>query len=458
MKNSSVLAMTEAVHLQLRQHLFPGDGLESATILVCSVAGTEKQRYCVRKALLIPYTDCRVRKKNRISWPGEWIEKAIDEAEMNNDALILLHSHPGGMYEFSKVDDKSDQSSIKAINEALDIGGGEHGSAVMTPDGAIIARLYQSDMSISHMLEPMVIGHNIQQITPKGLEYVLPFSSAMTERLKHQTACIVGVSGTGSIVAELLVRLGFGRIVLIEYDWVEKKNLNRILNSTIEDAVVGALKVEVAERAAFLHRTDIDVISCTEKIGSKAALELASSSDVIFSCVDSVEGRHHCDLIAQTCLIPLIDIGVTIPTRTTNAGELRIGDICGRIDYVFPGGSSLLDRAVVTPEALTREYLSASDPNALSQLVAEGYIKGTHQEAPSVISLNMKAASAGVNEWLARNFDFREEGNEQYARTLFSLAACEEDTFPEGDFTNSHKSKLGTGLAGLFREAGVVMA
>lgn len=455
MKGLHKLVMTETTHGQLRRHLFQGDGLESAAILICSHAGNENQRLCVRKVIEVPTIDCKVRKRNSLTWPGAWIEKAIDEAEDASNSIILLHSHPGGYYGFSEVDDDSDQLAVNALNQAICVEGVEHGSAIMTPDGAIMARLYDANMNAPRLLMPIVIGHDVRCLTPDSMEYVLPFSDGMTDRLHAQTACLVGVSGTGSIVAELLFRLGFGHVVMIEYDWVEDKNLNRILNSTTVDAELKSPKTNVAERAAQSHRTDVIISNCSEAISSKRAVELASSADVIFSCIDSVEGRHYCDLISQACLIPLIDIGVTIPTRAVEADQLRIGDVCGRIDYVIPGGASLLDREVVTPEALSREYLRKANPDALSELVAEGYIKGDHSEAPSVISLNMRAASAGVNEWLARNFEIREEPNHCYARTLFSLAACEEDYVSEQQFSNSPKPYLAVGLSGLVKHAGV---
>jgi len=46
---------------------------------------------------------------------------------------------------------------------------------------------------------------------------------------------VVGCSGTGSPVIEQLVRLGVKRLILIDPDIVEAKNLNRIINSTVDD-------------------------------------------------------------------------------------------------------------------------------------------------------------------------------------------------------------------------------
>ncbi len=67
------------------------------------------------------------------------------------------------------------------------------------------------------------------------------------------------------------------------------------------------------------------------------------------------------------------------------------------------------------------------------------------EEAPSVITLNMRAASALVNEFIARAYPFRLEPNHQYARTTFSLAACEEEYFAEAAFTTAANPILGRG-------------
>lgn len=455
MTYQSKLVMTKATHLELQGHLFPGDGLEAAAILLCRYTGKQQQRLCVRDVLLVPLAQCVLRTPDRLVWPGEWIERAIDAAETCGDTIILMHSHPAGTYAFSQIDDDSDCLTIRALSEAFDGPNIRHGTAIMTPDGAILARLYDSPLNKSGLLRPVVVGEDVKEVTPEGAQYILPFSDDMRHRLAQQTACIVGVSGTGSVVAELLFRLGFGHVILIEFDNMETKNLNRILNSTLEDAKRGASKLSVAARAAQAHRSEVTIETCDQPIGSKAALELASQSDVIFCCVDSVEGRHHCDILSQACLIPIVDIGVTIPTRSASDGTARIADVCGRIDYVTPGLSSLLDRGVVTPEALHREYLEKVDPEALAELLDDGYIKGVHSEAPSVISLNMRAASAGVNEWLARNFQFREEENSLYARTFFTLSGCEEEFYSELSFPNSPKPHLASGMDAVMRQLGI---
>ena len=55
------------------------------------------------------------------------------------------------------------------------------------------------------------------------------------------------------------------------------------------------------------------------------------------------------------------------------------------------------------------------------------------------------AASACVSEFIARAFPFRLEPNSRYARTIFSLAACEEEYFAEEEFTAATNPTLGRG-------------
>ena len=64
-----------------------------------------------------------------------------------------------------------------------------------------------------------------------------------------------------------------------------------------------------------------------------------------------------------------------------------------------------------------------------------------------MIALNMRAAEACVNEFIARAFPFRLECNRLYGRTQFSLAACEEEYFAEDFFTCAPNLLLARGDA-----------
>ncbi|MBX9609844.1 MAG: ThiF family adenylyltransferase [Gammaproteobacteria bacterium] len=423
-------------HDQLRAHLFPGDGLESAAVLICSRSAPSRVRLLVRDVLPVPHNACRVRQPNAITWPGSFIEQALDIAESDDLTLVLLHSHPGGLFEFSEQDDRSDREVMPSL---LASHGEFHCSAIMTPDGAVKARWYDRDINSQDIELVTVSGHDIrywwaQNAAPDLLKRrPIAFTSAMRTEMGRLTANVIGVSGTGSVVAEQLNRLGIGRVKHTDFDIMELKNVNRILNSTIKDAEAHRLKVEMFVEAVAHYRGVGVAEAIPLSIFTREAIVAAGQCDVLFCCVDSLEARQIVDLIAAAFLLPLFDVGVVIPTR--NNGEMPvIGDVCGRIDYVQPGGSSLGDRGVYTPDSLRAEYLRRNAPDAHQQEMEAGYIKGVIDEAPGVISLNMRAASACVNEFIARAYPFRHESNELYARTQFSLAACEEDYFPETFF------------------------
>jgi len=440
------LTLTEQQHAALWNMLFPGDSLESAAILICRYVGPNRERLIVSDMLNVTDTDCATRKQDFISWPGASIEEAIDKAEIHADAIILTHSHPGGWLEFSKVDDASDRTTMPALFAAVEAKGFYHGSAIMTPNGGMKARLYNASCETMNIRHIWRVGQNIKNLKTEGFAPVMPFGSQMTESLASQTACIIGVSGTGSLVAELLARKGVGHLILIDFDLIEHKNLNRIANSSVSDANAARLKIEMMRDAIASYAPNIKVTIVNGSINEREAIVAASAADILFSCVDSMTGRSIAELITRCCLIPMIDLGVTIPTRKDTEGYPRVADVCGRIDFVRPDGPNLTDRGVVTAEGLRREYLLENAPEAAKREIEAGYIKGVHEEAPSVMALNMRAASEAVLEWLERQFPYRLDGNKGFARTLFSHAAGEIDFMSDSDFLQSAVNDLGRGL------------
>ncbi len=447
MRPASTLAFAGITHDRVKQHLFPGDGLEAASLLICTRTPGPRLRLLVRDVIPVPHSVCARRQRDAITWPGEYLEAAIDSAESEGLAIVLIHSHPGGLFAFSDADDQSDHRVLPCLFQAC---GDMHAAAIMTPDGAIRARLYRSDMRPTPVELVTVSGHDIsywwdQDAGLRGASTrPIAFTSMMTEELSRLAAGVIGVSGTGSIVAEQLARLGFGHIRLIDFDRVERRNLNRILNATSKDATVRRPKVEMFADAIASHRGEEVAEPVAASVLTREAVLAASQCDVLFCCVDTLEARQVVDLIAGAFLIPLIDVGVTIPVRKAGAG-VAIADVCGRVDYVQPGRSTLGDRGVYTPESLRGEYLRKAAPDAHRQELEAGYIKGLIEEAPSVITLNMRASAACVNEFIARAYPFRHEQNNLYARTTFSLAACEEEYTAEESFGASPNCALARG-------------
>lgn len=446
MMRQTTLVLPEEVAAQLRQHLFPGDGLEAAALLLCAQVGEHRKKLLGREIVAVPHNRC-VRRHDFITWPGEYVEAAIDKAALHGDAVIAVHSHPGGLYEFSSADDESDGVLMPALQQGTDQ---IAGSAIMIPNGALRARVYANSCAAVPVDLVMAVGTEIhtwwnERATAAGtMSPVMAFTGQMRAQLRKMSVCVIGVSGTGSIVAEQLARLGVGEIILIDFDKLEERNLNRILNSSLAD--VGTYKVEMFADAIRRYRPDCEVVAVPNSIATREAILAACETDLLFSCVDTAEGRHIADRLSAYFALPLFDVGVSIPTEPTVGSGRRIAEVYGRVDYVYPGGSCLMDRGVYDAALLEAEYLAQAAPQTLSRKIAEGYLRGIAEEAPGVITLNMRAASACVMELIARLFPFREFPNEARARSIFMLAEGDEDTFAERQFTAGGRFPVAFGM------------
>jgi len=450
-QSNSTLGMSATDYTKLQSHLFPGDGLEAAAILLCSRVMGARVRMMVKEVHCVPHSECE-RLQNWVTWPGQHIEDCIEKAEKDDLSLILVHSHPQGGSEFSQTDNDSDLELLDSLFLARPSGrSGEmlHGSAIMLPNGWIRARVYNLKQKSSDLSLVTVIGDDISLYWANNPQNSVPmaFSAGMRSELERLHVGVVGVSGTGSIVAEQLLRLGLDEMTVVDHDTLETKNLNRILNSTLHDAESALPKVELFQRAASAISPKTVVNAVCHEVGSHEAIEALSKVDVLFCCVDSVIGRDICQRLASSLLLPLFDVGVVIPVRQNRQGENVIQDIQGRIDYLQPGGSTLLTRGVYSAEDIAAEELRLTAPKRFSRQVQEGYMPGSTEEAPSVISVNMRAASMVVQEFIARTFRYRLDGNRPYARTMFALAIEETEYFGEDEFQPVRCERYAAGLS-----------
>lgn len=123
---------------------------------------------------------------------------------------------------------------------------------------------------------------------------------------------IVGLGSVGSMVTKILSKMGMKNFTLIDYDEIQRHNLDRLEDASIND--IGKLKIEVAKTSIETYHTadsvDIKCVPCSvvEEEGFKAALEC----DVIFCCVDRPRPRRILDNMAYVHLIPVINGGIKV--------------------------------------------------------------------------------------------------------------------------------------------------
>lgn len=415
------LALTGAQHRALQRHLFPGDGCEAVAFALCGRARREDvELLLVREIVPVPYDLCPVRTPYRVTWRGEALDEVLARALDHGLALVKIHSHPTGHPWFSSTDDEADAVLFPCVAGWLGDGTGPMASAIMLPDGQMLGRSIW-DGAIGDALQAIRVagddfrywfaGEDASSVPEHGLRVAQAFGDATYAQLRKLKIGIVGCSGTGSPVAEQLARNGVGEIVLVDGDRTEWKNLNRILNSTKFDAQVEANKTLVQARAieAMGLGTRVRVHAC-DLLDLKALHDL-STCDLVFGCMDSVDGRHVLNKLATAYLIPYIDLGV----RLDADGRGGIDSIWLAIHTVLPGGSSLKSRRVYDQQDLEAAFIRRDSPQEYERLKREGYVKGVRVERPAVISINMAAAAAAVNEFLARLHGFRLKPNAAYA-------------------------------------------
>lgn len=409
------LRLTQKDHATLKGHLLPGDGLEAVAVALCG-RRRSISRHCltVRSVIPIPYDECKIRRPDRVTWSTRRLISLLKEATRHDLAILKIHSHPGGYPQFSSIDDESDVDLFNSVFGWTD-SAHPHASAVMLPSGRMFGRAALPDGSFQDLDSILIPGDDLEFWMPEGDGCVAAFAqrhaqlfgSGTTRRLGEMSAAVIGCSGTGSPVIEQLARLGIGRLVLVDPDRVEEKNLNRILNATREDCYLRRLKVEVMARAigAMGLGTDVEIIP--DDLATPRAIRAVAECDVVFGCMDGVEGRHLLNRLATFYVLPYFDVGVKLEAN----GRGGIDGAVGAVHYIRPDGSTLQDRKVYTPEQLKAAGLRRTDSKAYWEQIQTGYIRGISEDRPAVISINMQMASAAVNEFLARFHPYRLDPN-----------------------------------------------
>lgn len=412
----------------LQQHLFPGDGMEAVAVALCGRYENDGISILLtHKIELIPHDECK-RDTQFVNWKTDRILPMLEEAEKYNLAILKIHSHPTAYPQFSTTDDKSDNELFKSVFGWCDYDG-VHASAVMLPDGKLFGRVFTSKMEIFPISKISIAGDLITIIKNESIGYDefslrtrQVFGDTTYEKLKNMKVGVIGCSGTGSPIIEQLVRLGIGTIVIIDPDIVEFKNLNRILNTTFSDAKEARPKTDVLNDAINEIGLGTKVISYKANIyESREALYDLITSDTVFGCVDSVDGRHLISQLTNFYIVPYFDIGV----RLDADGKGGIRSITASINYIQPGCSSLFSRKLYTAKRLADENLQRQSPNDFKELEKQGYVHNANVDRPAVISINMQISSMAINEFLNRIHPFKDEKPETYAKvTMDYTGGC----------------------------------
>lgn len=405
---------------------------------------------------------------------GELVEQAHDGLVFSSSYLrrallhvrkhglagfLTAHTHPfaGDYVGFSPYDDDNDPSLMANLYDLRPEG--VFGSVVLGKNSAA-GRVWSPDGREHTMLQDLVIvGERLEWMPldgrPRGgapapaeifdSSLVVTGGGALS-RLSKMRVGIIGGSGTGSLVAELLLRAGAGEVVVFEFDKVKDRNLNRILHSRRRDAESEADKAaRLAEAAAETGLpTHVVVAPGGDIRDPETALELRAC-DVVFGCVDRDWARLILCELSQQYLVPYIDLGTEI-----GVGEDAVQSLDSRVSYVAPGRPCLLCSGIVTAERVRLEGLGEEE---LERVIAMGYSEDIRLDAPAVMDLNMRAASYAtliLRHLLQPFLDAPLPTHIKEALTNYSVRALRREALPDCPVCSELAGRRGVGDARKF--------
>ncbi|MEE9376444.1 MAG: ThiF family adenylyltransferase [Candidatus Lokiarchaeia archaeon] len=129
------------------------------------------------------------------------------------------------------------------------------------------------------------------------------------KKISDASVMVIGVGATGNEVVKNLILTGIGKLILIDYDFINISNLNRCVLFNSQSAQNKDYKVDVVKNACE------ELNPNTEILGIKKDLKdidktLYKKSDVICSCLDNVEARVEANNYAYYYGVPFVDSGI----------------------------------------------------------------------------------------------------------------------------------------------------
>ncbi|MFX1316970.1 MAG: ThiF family adenylyltransferase [Promethearchaeota archaeon] len=128
-------------------------------------------------------------------------------------------------------------------------------------------------------------------------------------KISNATVMIIGVGATGNEVAKNLSLSGIGKLILIDYDIIEKSNLNRCILFNMENKVENKYKVDIIKAACEKLNPEVKILTIKKAL-NEIDKDLYRQVDAICSCLDNIEARLEANNYAYYYRVPFIDSGI----------------------------------------------------------------------------------------------------------------------------------------------------
>ncbi|MDA8172837.1 MAG: ThiF family adenylyltransferase [Nitrospiraceae bacterium] len=442
MKKKCRLRITRDDFDIVNAHLFPGDRDEHGAVLLAGVSQTDGQLTLhVREVHLaaedIDYVEGKFGYR---ALAPQFIHRLITRARDERLAYLAVHNH-GSDREvgFSSIDFDSHERGYPAL---LQIARGMPVGALVFGRRSIQADIWLPDGTRSDLDFAVVVGNTVQRLTPSPeREYfdteetyerqIRIFGKAGQQALARCRVGIIGLGGIGSIVAELLARLGVGHFCLVDNDLVEESNLSRIVGASASDARQGIPKVAIAQRVILNCNSRVKIHIVKDDVAKESTAKAITSCDYLFLAADSMRARLVFNAIVHQYLIPGVQLGSKVHCDDTGAlVDVMSANRPVRPKYGCLWCNQLIDQNQLAKEAKTDE-----------ERKAQAY--GVNEPNPSVISLNAISASHAVNDFLMDYLGLRPDNGKLYYEHFHFLSSKRSLVEPRRDAECSECSPTG---------------
>ena len=204
------------------------------------------------------------------------------------------------------------------------------------------------------------------------------------QALSDATVVMVGCGATGTALANLLARMGVGRLRIIDRDFIELNNLQRQTLFDQDDLDANLPKAEAAARKLRAVNRDIEIEAVVTDVNAGNVLSLIQDATLVMDGTDNFSTRY---LLNDACLetaIPWVYTGVIasygmtatfipdgaaekLPGERSVTGCLR----CLLGDMPAPGSTPTCDTAgVIGPAVALITAVAAGE--AMKLLVGRG--------------------------------------------------------------------------------------
>lgn len=406
---------------RLTAHLFHSGAEEAAYLLCGESISAGETRLLVRDVIPVLPEEIDHSSDVHMQIRQSSYLKALKIAAEKNLNFCFVHSHPVGPRKHSKQDDITERPLFRTAYNRIHRETGVHSSLVFSSPDAPTGRVWLRAGDTVSIERIRVFGNRFRFTMGRAdseirlnifSRQVLAFGEELQKLLQSLTIGIVGVGGTGSAVAEQLIRLGVGKLILADAQELEESNVTRVYGSGIGSA--GTAKVDVLRR----HADGIGLGTIAEtipgNITDRSVIERFRECDLIFGCTDRERGRSILTRFSLYYLIPVLDLGVKIDSK-----DGTIKAIEARITTLLPGAACLFCRGRISGDVIAAEFLQETDPAEYKRLRAQGYIPELQTNAPAVIPYTTAAASFAINELLHRLSGYM--GEDRASTELFLL-------------------------------------